>query len=140
MSADHDTNTSPSVLQFSSSLVSHLYGVFPSHGYKNDSLYPATYTVAEVVLDNLDCRPHQSLFCSPHSYPHSAPTKQNLLCGEISPLEIVTRRPQHSSHPHLAREIRYVAHVATRYVLVLDRSDKMASQGRWNNMHNALFG
>ena len=124
-------------------MVSHLYGVFPSHGYKNDSMYPATYTVAEVVLDNLDCRPHQSLFCSPHSYPHSAPTKQNLLCGEKSPLEIVTGAPTPTNSlqsPQPSRVIRYVSHVATRYVLLLDRSERMGRHGRWNNMHNALFG
>ena len=124
-------------------MVSHLYGVFPSHGYKNDSLYPATYTVAEVVLENLDCRPHQALFCSPHSYPHSAPTKQNLLCGEKSPLELVTRAPPplgsgFSKPP--SRVVRFVSQLATRYVLLLDRSDRMARHGRWNNMHNALFG
>ena len=113
---------------------------FTTHGYNNDSLYPATYTVGEVILDNLDCRPHQSLFCSPHSYQRSAPTKQNLLCGEKSPLEVVTSLPLQSSGPRPARVIRYVSHVATRYVLVLDRSHNMASNGRWNNMHNALFG
>ena len=123
--------------------MSHLYGVFTTHGYKNDSLYPATYTVAEVVLENLDCRPHQSLFCSPHSYPHSAPTKQNLLCGEKSPLELVTRAPPplgsgFSKPP--SRVVRFVSQLATRYVLLLDRSDRMARHGRWNNMHNALFG
>ena len=57
-----------SVTQLSSSLVSHLYGVFPTHGYENDLRYPDTYNVGEVVLDNLDCAPHASLFCSPHSY------------------------------------------------------------------------
>ena len=45
-----------------------------------------------------------------------------------------------SSLPRPARTIRYVSHVATRYVLVLDRSEKMAANERWNNLHNALFG
>ena len=99
--------------------------------------------MAEVVLENLDCRPHQALFCSPHSYPHSAPTKQNLLCGEKSPLELVTRAPPplgsgFSKPP--SRVVRFVSQLATRYVLLLDRSDRMARHGRWNNMHNALFG
>ena len=44
-----------SVQQLSSSLVSHLYGVFPTHGYSNDSRYPQSYQVGEVVLDNAGC-------------------------------------------------------------------------------------
>ena len=59
-----------------SSLVSHVYGVFPSHGYPGDPRYPASYSLAGVVLDNSDCRGHGALFCSPHSYLHTAPTKQ----------------------------------------------------------------
>ena len=117
--------------------------MFTTHGYKNDSLYPATYSLAEVVLENLDCRPHQSLFCSPHSYQHSAPTKQNLLCEERSPLEFITRAPSPTSSlhsPQSSRVIRYVSHLATRYVLLLDRSERMARNDRWDNMHNALFG
>ena len=35
--------------------MSHLYGVFPTHGYSNDTKYPDTYTVGEVVLDNAGC-------------------------------------------------------------------------------------
>ena len=104
----------------------------------NDSRYPDRYTVAEVVLDNLDCRPHQSLFCSPHSYQRSAPTKQNMLCNSLSPLDIVSSDGHVTGH--VARVIRYVTHVATRYVLVLDRSASMNKNGRWTNVHNALFG
>jgi hypothetical protein len=44
-----------SVQQLSSSLVSHLYGVFPTHGFSNDSRYPQSYKVGEVVLDNAGC-------------------------------------------------------------------------------------
>ena len=67
-------------MKFSSSLVSHLYGIFSGHGYKNDSRYPLSYSVADVVLDNVDCVQHGSLFCNPNSYQSSAPTKQNILC------------------------------------------------------------
>ena len=42
--------------------------------------------------------------------------------------------------PPPPRVVRYVSHVATRYVLVLDRSASMAAAGRWSNLHNALFG
>ena len=44
-----------SVDHLSSSLVSHLYGVFPTHGYSTDSRYPLSYQVGEVVLDNAGC-------------------------------------------------------------------------------------
>ena len=45
-----------------------------------------------------------------------------------------------SAPPPPPRVVRYVSHVATRYVLVLDRSASMAAAGRWSNLHNALFG
>ena len=64
------------MIALASSLVSHVYGVFPSHGYPGDPRYPASYSLAGVVLDNSDCRGHGALFCSPHSYLHTAPTKQ----------------------------------------------------------------
>ena len=41
--------------EFTSSLVSHLYGVFPTHGFPNDTLFPATYSIGEVVLENSGC-------------------------------------------------------------------------------------
>ena len=47
--------------------------------------------------------------------------------------------PSEASTPP-PRVVRYVSHVATRYVLVLDRSASMAAAGRWSNLHNALFG
>ena len=65
-----------SVLSLSSALVSHLFGVFPTHGFSGDSVFPLTYNLAEVTLDNTDCRQQGELFCSPHSYPATAPTKQ----------------------------------------------------------------
>ena len=65
-----------SVLSLSSALVSHLFGVFPTHGFSGDSAFPLTYNLAEVTLDNTDCRQQGELFCSPHSYPATAPTKQ----------------------------------------------------------------
>ena len=134
-----------SVLSLSAALVSHLYGVFPTHGFSSDPAFPLSYSRAEVTLDNTDCRQQGELFCSPHSYPASAPTKQNLLCDNLSPLDIVTshvtaRGGVHVSQPEKTRDIRYVSHVATRYILVLDRSDNMNKNGRWNNVHNALFG
>jgi hypothetical protein len=32
-----------------------LYGVFPTKGYPNDTLYPFTYRLGEVVLENIGC-------------------------------------------------------------------------------------
>ena len=79
---------------------------------------------------------------------------QNLLCGGVSPREMVRQATSNSapapaappsdtaapSPPPPPRVVRYVSHVATRYVLVLDRSASMAAAGRWSNLHNALFG
>ena len=77
---------------------------------------------------------------------------QNLLCGGVSPREMVRQATSNSAPapaappsdtaapPPPPRVVRYVSHVATRYVLVLDRSASMAAAGRWSNLHNALFG
>ena len=131
-------------MSLSAALVSHLYGVFPTHGFSADPAFPLVYSRAEVTLDNTDCRAAGELFCSPHSYPASAPTKQNLLCDNTSPLDIVTAAVTSRGGvtvSEMPRDIvRYVSHVATRYILVLDRSDMMNKNGRWNNVHNALFG
>ena len=79
---------------------------------------------------------------------------QNLLCDGVSPREMVRQATSNSAPapaappsetsapppPPPPRVVRYVSHVATRYVLVLDRSASMAAAGRWSNLHNALFG
>ena len=41
--------------EFTSALVSHLYGVFPTHGFPNDTFFPSTYSIGEVVLENSGC-------------------------------------------------------------------------------------
>ena len=46
--------TSPET-EFTSALVSHLYGVFPTHGFPNDTFFPSTYSIGEVVLENSGC-------------------------------------------------------------------------------------
>ena len=48
-------SVSPPETEFTSALVSHLYGVFPTHGFPNDTLFPATYSIGEVVLENSGC-------------------------------------------------------------------------------------
>ena len=35
--------------------MSHLYGVFPTHGFPNDTFFPSTYSIGEVVLENSGC-------------------------------------------------------------------------------------
>ena len=42
-------------LQLSKALVSHIYGVFPTHGYSKDSMYPQTFNVGQTVLENGGC-------------------------------------------------------------------------------------
>jgi hypothetical protein len=37
------------------SLTAYLYGVFPTQGFPNDTLYPFTYRLGEVVLENIGC-------------------------------------------------------------------------------------
>ena len=45
------TSTFPET-EFTSALVSHLYKVFLTHGFPNDTFFPATYSIGEVVLEN----------------------------------------------------------------------------------------
>ena len=56
--------------EFTSSLVSHLYGVFPTHGFPNDTLFPATYSIGEVVLENSGCAVNNKVafFTSPKNF------------------------------------------------------------------------
>jgi hypothetical protein len=42
-------------MKFTNSLAAYLYGVFPTKGYPNDTLYPFTYRLGEVVLENIGC-------------------------------------------------------------------------------------
>ena len=83
-------------------------------------------------------------FFPPNSLQDVEPWSQNLLCDNTSPLDIVTRHVSgdraYVSESQEARVISYVSHVATRYILVLDRSDNMNKHARWSNLHNALFG
>eukprot|EP00090_Calanus_glacialis_P035817 TRINITY_DN6109_c0_g1_i2.p1 TRINITY_DN6109_c0_g1~~TRINITY_DN6109_c0_g1_i2.p1 ORF type:complete len:1093 (+),score=204.46 TRINITY_DN6109_c0_g1_i2:1-3279(+) len=140
--------TDDTIQQLSSSLVSHLYGVFPTHGYSNDSRYPQSYEVGEVVLDNAGCSLKNKLFCTPELYDRETPTKQNLLCNNKSPMEIVSQHPlnTHASSnstagtPLFTPSFRYVSHQTTLYILVLDRSAQMGERGRWTNLHNSLHG
>ena len=48
-------SVSPPETEFTSALVSHLYGVFPTHGFPNDTFFPSTYSIGEVVLENSGC-------------------------------------------------------------------------------------
>ena len=88
------------------------------------------------------------LFCTPELYDREAPTKQNLLCNNKSPMEIVSQHPLNTyassnstaGTPLFAPSFRYVSHQTTLYILVLDRSAQMGKKGRWTNLHNALHG
>ena len=94
-------------------------------------LSSAVLTVMSGKRNNILTETHKKFF-----FCRTAPTKQNLLCNSQSPLEVVSSVSKHSlSGP---REIRYVSHVSTRYILLLDRSQRMKE--RWSNLHNALFG
>ena len=73
-----------SVLSLSSALVSHLFGVFPTHGFSGDSAFPLTYNLAEVTLDNTDCRQQGELFCSPTPTPPPPPPSRQGSCSACS--------------------------------------------------------
>merc|ERR1719483_407239 len=108
--------TDDTILQFSSAAVSHLYGVFPTHGFGNDSRYPDTYQVGEVVLDNTGCSLKNKLLCSDDLYDKFAPTKQNLLCNNKSPRSLVTSHKQGCDKNTDKRKImlpsfHYVSHI-----------------------------
>ena len=130
------------------------YGVFPEAGFPEDPLYPATYLEGQESLANSGC-PGQ-LFC-PLRHPQSplAPTKQNLLCGGRSALEVLLSNKDFSGstrhqvynlpgQPLTEREqirdttFRYVEAAPPNIVLVLDQSGRMGRR-RWDSVKRALY-
>ena len=67
------------------------YGVYPEHGYADDPIYPEYYSSGNVSLLTTGCEHVEYRFCpATKSYNRISPTKQNILCGERSALEVIT--------------------------------------------------
>ena len=130
---EHDTST-----ELFRSLLKHEFGYFDTHGRVNDLRFPEMYKVGEEEYENCNTDPF-----SDRDYNTEAPTKQNLLCQEQSPMSVITSNRQingveKSNKTHTSVPIvEYVIHQSSRHLLVLDRSTQ--SKHVWKHLHHALY-
>ena len=131
------TETSVDLLD---SLLKYQFGVFSTHGEPNTK-FPETYSVGDQIFQNCKVDDDEE-----SSYDATAPTKQNLLCNENSPLSVIQSflpdLQEQDLHPEYRTSFKspkfeYVIKQRTRYLLVLDRS--MQAEHVWKHLHNALY-
>ena len=65
--------------------MSHLYGVFPTHGFPNDTFFPSTYSIGEVVLENSGCAVNNKV-CNTIKCFDLAKKQRNLRQNIVSPV------------------------------------------------------
>ena len=124
------------------SLLKHEFGYFDTRTGRGDGpLFPELYKVGEEAeLENCNRDP-----LSDADYKKEAPTKQNLMCQEQSPMSVITsslqKRISEEERPGMVPDGRgpryeYVIRHSERHLLVLDRSQE--SKQVWKHLHNAL--
>ena len=123
-------------------LLKHEFGYFDTHGRAADLRFPELYNIGDVEFENCNSDPFKDT-----DYSQEAPTKQNLMCQNQSPMSVIKSsliseaesQPTEnlgtmmSSRPR----IEYVISQTTRHLLVLDRSQQ--SKHVWKHLHNALY-
>ncbi len=130
------------------------YGVFPESGLADggDRLYPHLYQEGNATLVNAGCNrveetdDAESPFCPlGELYNRRAPTKQNLLCKEMSALESILNHEdfKNDSNSTVLSQVKFQYFTTTspgqRYTIVLDRSSgAMGANGRWRNVLRSL--
>ena len=122
------------------------YGIFPETGFHGDSLYPHVYNDGNDTIVNNGCKDKdQKPFCPlDGSYNRNSPTKQNLLCREMSALEIISNHDDFDKRSNITRTpapIKFSYHLKTssRFVLVLDRTASMDVANRWTYVKRSFF-
>ena len=88
-------------------------------------------------------------FCDTNDYDRDAPTKQNILCLRKSAIEVILahrdfnrsqRETDADERPHFVEPtLKYVLASTKRYVLVVDVSQAMNVDNRWEVTRNAIF-
>ena len=117
---------------FFDAILNYQFGVFTSNNQMYDVRFPETYKIGEKEFTNCElCNFEESCYDS------AAPTKQNLLCGEKSPLSVIKSNVELDEKAFLVPTVEYVISETTRYILVLDRS--LQAESLWKNLHNALY-
>ena len=85
------------------------------------------------------------MLCSDKHYDKTAPTKQNFLCNNKAPIELVKQETEENhlqssdnfnEAPFGGSEVTFTIHKQTRIVLILDLSASMAKH--WEDIRNSL--
>ena len=126
------------------SLLKHEFGYFDTHhGRVGDpAQFPELHKVGELETEPENC--NRDPF-SDADYKTEAPTKQNLMCQEQSPMSVIASslRQKGSSDeerkmtPAQGPRYEYLIRHSERTLLVLDRSQE--SKHVWKHLHNALY-
>merc|ERR1711962_1572677 len=131
------TNTTKSLGNtLSTALIQTKFGTFTTHGIQGSKRFPEMYNLGEEEVTN----------CGDSDvYDTEAPTAQNLLCHEQSPIQIVhTKLGSWEPQSGLPAPLPPTFHLwtpnscSTLYILLLDQSKHMETNRRWRNLHNAL--
>ena len=136
------SSTSSSSTDLLHSLMKHEFGYFDTHGRVDDpSQFPELNKVGEETEKVGNC--NRDPF-SDADYKTEAPTKQNLMCQEQSPMSVIASRLQKEISEEERAEMiipaprfEYLIRHSRRTLLVLDRSQE--SKHVWKHLHNALY-
>ena len=126
------------------SLLKHEFGYFDTHhGRVGDpAQFPELHKVGELETEPENC--NRDPF-SDADYKTEAPTKQNLMCQEQSPMSVIASSLQQKGSSDEERKMtpaqgpryEYLIRHSERTLLVLDRSQE--SKHVWKHLHNALY-
>jgi len=119
-------------------MIKYQFGVFEETGYMEDKMYPATYTTGNSSYETVGCDMEltSGLFCdNQESYNRLAPSKQNVLCGGRSVMEVIGLEA-HGHNQTRNTSVRYVTSSQSRYVLVLDLAHEADT---WTNIKRSLW-
>ena len=140
----NETGSSTSSTDLLHSLLKHEFGYFDTHGRVDDpTQFPELYKVGEETGEAGNC--NRDPF-SDADYKKEAPTKQNLMCQEQSPMSVIASRLQKEISeeerpemiiPAQGPRFEYLIRHSQRTLLVLDRSQE--SKHVWKHLHNALY-
>ena len=123
----NNNNSSTSALMLAEQLINSKFGVF-SEMIESIQLSP-----------DLSEDDNTMLLAEEAGYRKFIPTRQNILCGERSPRDVVLHSMPSGEHKgnYTAPEFHYVVQGGSHYVLVLDQSSTMDS--RWTNIKRSFF-
>ena len=126
------------------SLLKHEFGYFDTHhgGVDDPAQFPELHKLGEPETGPENC--NRDPF-SDADYKTEAPTKQNLMCQEQSPMSVIASSLQQKGSSDEERKMipaqgpryEYLIRHSERTLLVLDRSRE--SKHVWKHLHNALY-